>query len=349
MPDLIYGPQTATILALIERAHTLTPDELTALAAAWDVVARDAAWNARDAAWDAARMNASRHAWDAVIAARHAARHAAMTTVRDAAGDVALAAGDAALALAVRDLIPRTAYDALTGPWARTIGPVHPDERTSPMPADDPLLDPAAEATLMGVSRATVSRVRKDPAHPANGDDAEIVSVGTDTYIRAPQSAIIVWWPPRNSGLSVAQWRALRALVHGDENAADLFTPRIRARLRTKGLIADGAATDTGQRLVTDHERGRSPLTPALAPGGDEPPVIASINVAVDDDTITVVAEAHATHAGTAVTATGATTCVLEEGMYVTLVVEAATATATARALDALHAAAAVGTQQEQD
>jgi hypothetical protein len=218
------------------------------------------------------------------------------------------------------------------------------------MPAtDDPLLDPAAEATLMGVSRATVSRARKDPAHPANSDDAEIVSVGTDTYIRAPQSAILAWWPPRNSGLSVAQWTALKALVHGDENAATLLTPRIRARLRTKGLIADGAATDTGRRLVTDHERGRSTLTPALASGGDEHPVIASINVAVDDDTITVVAVAHATHAGTAVTATGATTCVLEEGMYVTLVVEAATATATERALDALHAAAAVGTQQEQD
>jgi hypothetical protein len=46
------------------------------------------------------------------------------------------AARDAAEALVVRDLIGRRGftqahYDLLTGPWAKVIGPVHPDDRTA--------------------------------------------------------------------------------------------------------------------------------------------------------------------------------------------------------------------------
>jgi hypothetical protein len=137
MPDA-HGPQTSAIEALIERARRLTGGELTALAAAWDVAARDAAVAARIVAWAAARMNASRHAWDAVIAARHAAMTAVRVAARDAryaawatAGD---AAGAAALALAVRDLIPDDAYRTLTGPWAEVIGPAHPNDLTPETP-----------------------------------------------------------------------------------------------------------------------------------------------------------------------------------------------------------------------
>jgi hypothetical protein len=133
MPD-----QPSTIQALIARARTLTGGELTALADAWD---------ARDIAGDAARDAVRAVAWAAGTAAR-AARAAAWATgvaVEDAARDTAWAAGDAraawaatmaagnaaraaALALALRDQLPQDVYDVLTGPWARVIGRVHPDD-----------------------------------------------------------------------------------------------------------------------------------------------------------------------------------------------------------------------------
>ena len=64
---------------------------------------------------------------------------AVCSDARAAAGDAAGAAtgdaaGDTACALTVRDLIgqrdgwDQAAYDALTGPWRRTIGPIHPDD-----------------------------------------------------------------------------------------------------------------------------------------------------------------------------------------------------------------------------
>ncbi len=82
------NPQAAQIDALIERAARLTSVECDRLIEAWAA--------AGDAAWFAAR--------------------------------------DAAGALVVRDLIEeaapwnRAAYDVLTGPWRRTIGPIHPDD-----------------------------------------------------------------------------------------------------------------------------------------------------------------------------------------------------------------------------
>ena len=155
------NPQAAQIDALIERAGLLTGVECDRLVAAWDAAraaagdaaqsaAGDAAQSAagdadrgvvRDAARDAARAAARFAAGDAAAAwvaawvslrsripltARVAARHAAWFVAQDASA--------AAEALVVRDLIDeatewnRAAYDLLTGPWRRTIGPVHSDD-----------------------------------------------------------------------------------------------------------------------------------------------------------------------------------------------------------------------------
>ena len=108
------NPQAAQIDALIARAEQLTPVECDRLTeAAAGAAARVAAWfAARDAAWFAARF-----------AVREAVRVAAWFAARDAAG-----------ALVVRDLIEEgtpwdwAAYDVLTGPWRRVIGPIHPDD-----------------------------------------------------------------------------------------------------------------------------------------------------------------------------------------------------------------------------
>ena len=127
------NPQAAQIDALIARAEQLTPVECDRLAAAAvraqfaaaagvaaGVAAGDAAGDAaRDAAWFAAR-----------VAAGAAARVAAGVAARDAAWFGSWTVG----ALVVRDLIEegtpwdRAAYDVLTGPWRRVIGPIHPDD-----------------------------------------------------------------------------------------------------------------------------------------------------------------------------------------------------------------------------
>ena len=104
----VENPQAAQIDALIERAGRLTDGEIKRLEAAWD-----AAWAA---AWDAAQL---------------ADRDVAFDAARDAARE---AAREAARALVVRDLIEEgtpwdwAAYDVLTGPWRRVIGPIHPDD-----------------------------------------------------------------------------------------------------------------------------------------------------------------------------------------------------------------------------
>jgi hypothetical protein len=96
----VFGPNGMAVVAVIERARTLTADELDSLTAA-----RDAAWGAaRDAAWGAARDAA----WDA---ARGAARDAAWGAARDAA-----------LAELTSDLITPEQYAALIGPWRSVVG-----------------------------------------------------------------------------------------------------------------------------------------------------------------------------------------------------------------------------------
>ena len=89
-----FGPNGEAVVALIERAKRLTPEEIDKVSAAWNAAgnaARDAAWvAAMDAACYAAR-DAARYA------ARDAARYAAGAAAGDAAGDAArYAAGDAA-------------------------------------------------------------------------------------------------------------------------------------------------------------------------------------------------------------------------------------------------------------
>jgi hypothetical protein len=134
------NPQAAQIDALIARAEQLTPVECDRLAAA---AVRDRlatagfVAGAQDAvaAWDAAGVAAGVAARDA---ARFGAGVAAGAAVRDAARDAARKAAwevsIAAVALVVRDLIEegtpwnQAAYDCLTGPWRRVIGPIHPDD-----------------------------------------------------------------------------------------------------------------------------------------------------------------------------------------------------------------------------
>ncbi len=110
-----FGPQGVHVVALIERAKTLTEAEVKSLDAA-RVAARYAA---RVAAWYAAGVAARDAAWDAAWdAARVAARDAAWV---------------ATWALLSRDLIGDTFtqnhYDTLTRPWRTTIGQIHPDDK----------------------------------------------------------------------------------------------------------------------------------------------------------------------------------------------------------------------------
>lgn len=116
------GPQGVQVAALIERCATLTADDVRRLDATRDAT-RDA-WGAaratRDAAWDAT--------WDA---AWKATRGTAWKATRGTSWG---ATWGAAWGLLVRDLIgqypgwDQAAYDLLTGPWRRTIGPIHPDD-----------------------------------------------------------------------------------------------------------------------------------------------------------------------------------------------------------------------------
>jgi hypothetical protein len=136
------GPQGVQVAACIERCATLTADDVRRLGAAWDTIwgatpgatrdatrgpARGATRATRDAAWDAA----CDAAWGAT---RDATRGPARGATRATRGPAWDAACDAACALLARDLIgeypgwDQGAYDLLTGPWRRTIGPLHPDD-----------------------------------------------------------------------------------------------------------------------------------------------------------------------------------------------------------------------------
>lgn len=118
-----FGPQWEPIVALVRRVATLTADEARDVAVA-RVATRDAAWDdarasAWGVAWDAKRDVAGTAVWDVIwVVAPYAAGNAA---------------GDAARALVIRDLIgqhgfTQAHYDILTSPWRKVIGPVHPDD-----------------------------------------------------------------------------------------------------------------------------------------------------------------------------------------------------------------------------
>ena len=124
------NPQAVEIDALVERAGRLTTDEVKALDTAR---AADAAWDAWCAAGAAAGAGAgaAAAAWGAAWGAADAAGAA---WGGGAAWSARYAAADAIDALAARDLIDektdwnQAAYDTLTGPWAKVIGKVHPDD-----------------------------------------------------------------------------------------------------------------------------------------------------------------------------------------------------------------------------
>lgn len=123
-PWRALGPNGGRVAALIDRVSSLTADEVRRLAAA-EVAARSAA---RDAAWDAARAAARDAARFARDAARDAVRDAARDAARVAVGSTAdraaawAAAGDAAVALIVEDLISPEHFATLTFPWRQVIG-----------------------------------------------------------------------------------------------------------------------------------------------------------------------------------------------------------------------------------
>ena len=147
------GPNGAGVVAIIEQAKELTPEQVAwdaardaawaaARAAAW-AAARAAAWaaardaaraGARDAAWaaawDAAWAAAWAAAWDAAGAATMAAVRAAAWAAAwdaawvaawDAARAAARAAAWAAAGAVVRDIITTAHYDALMGPWREMV------------------------------------------------------------------------------------------------------------------------------------------------------------------------------------------------------------------------------------
>ena len=106
----VFGPQSEHVVALLDRARHLTPDEASALADAWDN-----AWdNARDAAWYVA--------WDAAWC------DGLDDGLGDGLDDARDAVRDTVLALVVRDLITADCYDTLTWPWREAIGPIHPED-----------------------------------------------------------------------------------------------------------------------------------------------------------------------------------------------------------------------------
>lgn len=131
------GPQGKECGALIERADSLTADEIQRLATVWEA-ARHGRAAALGAALGAARDAGRDAAYGATYrAARAAGRGASRDDARDAVWDVArfarAAAADAAVALMMRDLIgqyrfTQEHYDQLTQAWRSVIGPLHPDD-----------------------------------------------------------------------------------------------------------------------------------------------------------------------------------------------------------------------------
>ena len=121
-PARTLGPQHHAVLALIGALAQVTPEQDDAIESRWydqrgpdRFVARGQASSAASRSGRLeAQLNARQRTWSA-------------TTLkgRDAAGD-------AAHALSVRDLIgpafPQECYDQLVSPWAGVMGPVHPED-----------------------------------------------------------------------------------------------------------------------------------------------------------------------------------------------------------------------------
>jgi hypothetical protein len=135
-----FGTSTDAVNGIIERAANLTAEEAEKLEAAWAGScgpAWDTAW---DTAWDAALDAALEAEWDAADA-WNAAGDAAWYAAWDAAGGhrstpawvaARLAAGDAAQAAVVRDLISDEHYRTLAGAWESVMGSVFPSDTGAP-------------------------------------------------------------------------------------------------------------------------------------------------------------------------------------------------------------------------
>lgn len=117
---LALGPQGKEVIALIERAQTLTQDELKEMDAVWTTLSHTA--------WDYAWAVSDRDfASDTVGCAVTNIKHDAPWDARY------VSVIDAGLALIVRDLIGKGEftqehYDTLSRPWRTVVGPLHPDD-----------------------------------------------------------------------------------------------------------------------------------------------------------------------------------------------------------------------------
>lgn len=128
--EQLFGPQHAAIQALIGAASRIGEDQDRAIEREWYQHRGTGRFASRGAA---SQVASTAGRLDAQIHARQQAWAAADLACRDAVGD-------AAHALAVRDLIcddfTQEQYDALVEPWAAVMGPVHPDDQ--PLEASDP-------------------------------------------------------------------------------------------------------------------------------------------------------------------------------------------------------------------
>lgn len=121
-PKQILGPQHAELTALIRAVARLTPEQDTAIESKWYDMRGPARFSSRGEASQAASMH-ERLEWQ--LNARQRAWSASEFRSRDAAGD-------AAHALSVRDLIgsglSQSSYDELVAPWVSVMGVLHPDD-----------------------------------------------------------------------------------------------------------------------------------------------------------------------------------------------------------------------------
>lgn len=126
--EQLFGPQHAAIQALIGAACRIGEDQDRAIEREWYRHRGTGRFASRGAA---SQVASAAGRLDAQIHARQQAWAAADLACRDAIGD-------AAHALAVRDLISegftQAQYDALVGPWAIVMGPAHPEDH----PAESP-------------------------------------------------------------------------------------------------------------------------------------------------------------------------------------------------------------------
>lgn len=129
MLEDLFGPQWEVIVALVRRAAILTDTEIHRLRAKFIAANTDEHAHARKASHTAT--------W---IVFRGNARKTANRVVSNSTDEAAwLPLLDAVSALVIRDFIgsygfTQAHYDLLTAPWARVIGPAHPNDKKDTTP-----------------------------------------------------------------------------------------------------------------------------------------------------------------------------------------------------------------------